>query len=165
MGMHGLGRAMVDLLDASAECEELDLPSGEFVAKIGKLYKIVFSVASLISFLIGIPGTFIWREDVGIVFLIIGILLLLILPTMLSYRCVVNKTVLEEKYFILFIKFKKEVLWRNVKYKKIKLGNNKSIKLYDKNKKRLISFDGAIVGFNRILKIAKQSSIKDYKEK
>ena len=99
-------RAMADYLEASAEAEELDLPKGEFVAKTGRAYKIALSIASLVSLAIGIPSTFIWREEVGIIFLVLGIAALLILPTILSYRCVVNEIFLKEEYLILFIKRK-----------------------------------------------------------
>ena len=161
----GSARAMADYLEASAEAEELDLPKGEFVAKTGRAYKIALSIASLVSLAIGIPSTFIWREEVGIIFLVLGIAALLILPTILSYRCVVNKIFLKEEYLILFIKFRKEVLWESVKYKKIIIGRNNAIKLYDANRKKLISFDGATVGFGRIVKMAKRSSIKEYNKK
>ena len=163
--MPGLGRSMADYLEASAECEELDLPKGEFIGKMGKAYKVALSIASFVSLAIGIPTTFVWHEDVGVVFLIIGIAALLVLPTIISYRCIVNKISLKEEYLVLFIKLKKEVLWDTVKYKKITFGNNNSIKLYDANGKRLMSFDSATVGFGRIVKMAKRSSIKDYNKK
>ena len=76
-----------------------------------------------------------------------------------------NKISLKEEYFVLFIKVKKDVLWETVKYKKITIGNNNSIKLYDANRKKLMAFDGATVGFGRIMKMAKRSSIKDYNQK
>ena len=161
----GSARALADLLESYAERDELDLPKGEFVAKMGRAYKIALSIASLVSLAIGIPSTFIWREEVGIIFLVLGIVALLILPTIISYRCVVNKIFLKEEYLILFIKFKKEVLWESVKYKKITIGRNNSIKLYDANRKKLISFDGATVGFGRIVKMANRSSVKDYNKK
>ena len=97
--------------------------------------------------------------------MVLGVAALFILPTIISYRCVVNKIFLKEEYFILFIKFKREVLWDSVKYKKIIIGRNNSIKLYDANRKKLISFDGATVGFGRIVKMAKRSSINDYNKK
>ena len=163
--MPGVGRAMADYLEASAECGELDLPKGEFIAKMGKAYKIALSIAAFVSLVIGIPTTFIWHEDVGIIFLILGIAALLVLPTIISYRCIVNKIFLKEEYFVLFIKVKKKVLWDSVKYRKITVGNNTSIKLYGANGKRLMSFDRATVGFGRIVKMAKRSSIKDYNKK
>ncbi|MBE7027359.1 MAG: hypothetical protein E7410_07380 [Ruminococcaceae bacterium] len=163
--MPGLGRAMSDYLETSAQCEELDLPKGEFVAKMGKAYKIALSIASFASLVIGIPSTFILHEEVGIIFLVLGVAILLILPTIISYRCIVNKISLKEEYFVLFIKFKKEVLWESVKYRKIKIGRNYSIKLYDINRKKLMSFDGATVGVGRIVKMAKRGSIKDYAKK
>ena len=51
--MPGVGRAMADYLEALARCEELDLPKGEFVSKMGKAYKIALSIASFVSLLIG----------------------------------------------------------------------------------------------------------------
>ena len=158
----GAARGLADLLESYAEREELDLPNGEFAARIGKAYKIALSIAAFVSLLIGIPATFIWNEEVGIIFLLLGIGALFVLPSTISYRCVVNKISLKEEYFVLFIKVKKEVLWDTVKYRKVKTKNNKSIKLYDSNRKKLMSFDAAIVGFGRIVKMAKRSSIKDY---
>ena len=158
----GAARGLADCLEAFAEAEELDLPQGEFVARMGKAYKFSLSMASLASLAVGIRSAFVLREDAGIIFLVLGIAALLILPTIISYRCVVNKISLKEEYFVLFVKLKKEVLWDTVKYKKITVGKNKYIKLYDANKKRLISFDSATVGFGRIVKLANRSSIKNY---
>ena len=160
--MPGAGRALSDCLKESAAGEELNLPKGEFVAKMGKGYKIALSVASIVSLAIGIPSIFVWHEEVGIIFLVLGIIALLILPTMISYRCVVNKISFKEEYLILFIKIKREVSWDLVRYRKITTGRNQSIKLYDASGKRLMAFDDAIVGYGRIVKMAKRSSIKDY---
>ena len=62
----GSARALADYLEASAEAEELDLPKGEFISKMGRAYKIALSIASLVSLAIGISSTFIWHEEVGI---------------------------------------------------------------------------------------------------
>ena len=158
-------RALADYLEASAEAEELELPKGEFIAKMGRAYKTALTLASLVSLAIGIPSIFIWHSEVGIIFFVLGLAALLVLPTIISYRCVVNKISLKEEYVILFIKLKKEVLWVSVKYRKITIGRNNSIKLYDANRKKLMSFDGATVGYGRIVKMAKRSSIKDYNKK
>ncbi len=162
--LSGLCKSMGELLDISAEREGLELPSGEFVAKTGKLYKILLVIATVVTLVIGLPMTFLQKDDVGILFLILGVCAGVLLPTILSYRCVVNKDFLQEEYLIVFVKRKKKILWSDVKYKKIVMARNKSIKLYDINKKCLVSFDGATVGFNRILKLAKRSSIKDIKK-
>lgn len=158
------GSDFSDFLEASVAEEESDLPKDEFVSKMRKNFKIALSVAAFTSFAIGILLTFILRVTVGILFLVLGIAALLILPTILSYRCVVNKISLKEEFFVLFIKFKKEVLWESVKYRKITVGDNSSIKLYDSNGKKLISFDDTIVGFDRIVKMSKRSSITDYRK-
>ena len=43
-------------------------------------------------------------------------------------------------------------------------GRTNSITFYDAPKKRLLSFDASIVGFKRICKMAKRSSILDFKK-
>ena len=163
--MPGAARALVDLLEISTEAEELEIKNGEFVAKMGKAYKIALSIAAFLSLAVGIPSTFVWHVDVGIIFLVLGIAAALVLPTILSYRCIVNKISLTEEYFALFVKRKKEVLWESVKYRKLKTEKNKSLKLYDANKRKLISFDSMTVGFDRIAKMAKRSSVKEYRGK
>ena len=158
---NGLGKGLNDIFESCAEREELDLPRGEFVARNGKAFKIALIIASIFATVGGALLYFLLNEEIAIIFLALGILMLLILPTILTYKCLVNKTVIIEKYFILFFKRTKEIQWSDVKYRKIRIGNNNSIKLYDKNKKHLISFDGTTVGFNRILKLAKRSWIVD----
>ena len=109
---------------------------------------------------------FLFKEDreIALLFFALGTCMLLLLPTLLSYKCYINKTLMREEYFVLFFKRKKEILWSDVKYKKLTLGNNKSLKLYDRNKKRLISFEGSIVGFDRILKLSKRMWIHNIKQ-
>ena len=116
------------------------------------------AVSSGIALGLGCSLMFFW--DVAILFLVLGLCLLLLLPTFLSYKCLINKEFMKEEYFILFFKKKKIIYWSDVKYKKVKIGErNKSITLYNANKKRLISFDELIVGFERVIKLAKRSSI------
>lgn len=111
---------------------------------------------------IAIGGTLMFFWDVAMIFLALGLCLLLLLPTFLSYKCLIKKELMEEEYFILFFKKKKTIYWRDVKYKKVKTnGRNKSITLYDAHKKRLIAFDELIVGFERVVKLAKRSRIKN----
>lgn len=157
----GLGRAINDVWECSAEGEELDLPRGEFVAKNGKAFRVTMLVGAILAIASGALLTFLLREKIGILLMVLGGCLALILPTLLSYRCLINKTLMREEYYVLFFKRRKEIFWRDISYKKITLGNCNSIKLYDKNRKRLISFDGSIVGFHRILKLTKRNGIQD----
>lgn len=164
--MPGLGRAMSDLLESSAEYEELnsDLNCKEFVAKVGKAYKITLLVASALGFAFGLL-MFIWiGERVALIFLCLGCCGFLLLPTLFTWRCTVNRQSINEEYFILFIKFKKRISWDEIKYQKIRLDKDKNIIFYNQNKKRLISFDGTTVGFNKILKMAKQKGIAKFKK-
>lgn len=156
-------RLMFEYLEACARCEELELPRGEFVATYCKDFKKQMAILSGIAIAIGCPLMFFW--DVAVLFLVLGLFLLLLLPTVLSYKCLINKDLIKEECFILFFKKKKIIYWSDVKFKKVKIGGrNKSITLYNANKKQLISFDELIVGFERVIKLAKRSSIKDIKK-
>ena len=152
---------LFDYLESCARCEELELPRGEFIATYCKSFKKLMAILSGIAIAIGCPLMFFW--DVAILFFVLGICLLLLLPTFLSYKCLINKELMEEEYFILFFKKKKIIYWRDVKYKKVKMGrSNKSITLYGANKKRLISFDEFIVGFERVNKLTKRIGIRKF---
>ena len=77
-------------------------------------------------------GTLMFFWNVAMIVPALGLCILLLLPTFLSYKCLINKELMEEEYFILFFKKKKTVYWRDVKYKKVKTnGRNKSITLYN----------------------------------
>ena len=161
----GIGRAMNDMFDSYAASESLDLPKDEFLAKNAKAFKIACIIASIAGIIGGALMFFLLKEDreIALLFFTLGICMLLLLPTMLSYKCLVNKTIMQEEYFILFFKRKREILWSNVKYRTYKIRKNKVLKLYDKNKKLLISFDGSVVGFDRIVKLSKKMWIYDMK--
>jgi hypothetical protein len=155
--------AMFDYLEACARCEEMELPRGEFVATYCKKFKKQMAILSGIAIAIG--GLFMFFWNVAVLFFVLGLCLFLLLPSFLSYKCLINKELIQEEYFILFFKRKKIIYWSDVKFKKVKIGGrNKSITLYNANKKRLISFDELIVGFERVIKLAKRSSIKDIKK-
>ena len=159
-------RALNDLINHAAEKEELsaDLRSNEFVAKTGKVFKMLLAVTSPLSVAIGVPVFLVGDKFVGLLLGIIGLCGLAVLPTLLSWKCTVNKESMTEEYFILFIRRTKKVLWSDVKYKRVSLGTNNSIVFYSEKRKRLISFDGSTVGFNLILRMAKKKGIPDLKK-
>ena len=163
------GRAMSDVLEISADSEELkrDFKNNEFVATTGRALSISLAIASPISAIVGLLITFLLTAEeraIGILFIVLGACGLLLLPTLFSWRCTVNKDVILEEYYVLFIKCKKKVYWNDVKYQKVVLDSNRKIVLYDCNKKQLISFDGTTVGFNQILKMAKRKGIVKIKK-
>ena len=164
MNTQGLGRALNNIFESCAELEALDLPRGEFVARNGKAFNFALLIASLCSIIVGTLLFWLLNEEIGVLFFALGFCILPIMPTMFSYKCTVNSNFMREEFFVLFWRCKKEILWSDVKYRKIKIGNNNSIKLYDQNRKRLISFDGTTVGFHRILKLSKRSWIVDMKK-
>ena len=159
-------RALNELINVSAEKEELnaELRSNEFTARMGKLFKLLLALISPLSIVIGVPVFLVGDKFVGLLFGIIGLCGLIVLPTLLSWKCTVNKESMTEQYFILFIRRTKKVLWSAVKYKKVSLDTNKNIVFYSENRKRLISFDGSTVGFNLILRMAKKKGIADLKK-
>ena len=161
----GMGKLLNEILDDAVKSEELELPyEKELICRMGRIYKILLASGGTLMTLIGIPLCLGESMEVGILCLILATAAWLILPTFISYRCYADKVSIKEEYLILFIKCRKEVLWSDVKYRKIKSGSNESLTLYDKDQKKLISFDGAMVGYNRMLKMAKRSQISQIKK-
>lgn len=163
--MSGVSRELGSLLELSAEVESFDLPHSEFVARNGKAFKWVVSIGAIVAIVFGLLLISSSNKDVGCLALELGICLALTLPTNLSYKCTINKVSIKEEYYLLFIKRRKEILWEDVAYRKVTDGYRNAIRLYDKNKKILIAFDGTTVGFRRIKKMAKRSHIQDLKKK
>lgn len=165
MSRYGI-HELFEYFDLEAACEEFDLPHGDFVARFGKLYRKSMVIFATVAICIGL--FILWLDieklDIASIFLTLGGLLLLLSLTLLTYRCTVNKISLKEEYWILCFKCKKEIFWKDIKYKKLKYGRTNSITFYDANKKRLMSFDASIVGFKRICKMAKRSSILKFKK-
>lgn len=155
------------ILDTQAEIEELDLPSGNFVATISKGYKILFLLVGIICVLTGVILLNIVEEMwLSAIIISLGLVCLLYLPTGLSYRGYISRETMREEYLIVFFKVIKEVEWKDIKFKKLKrdeYGEIEGIKFYDENMKKLMSFDKATVGFTRIVKMAKKGSIKEIK--
>ena len=156
-----------EILDNQAEMEELDLPSGNFIATISKGYKILFSLAGIVSVLSGvILLKFVNEKWLSAIIIALGLVCLLYLPTCLSYKGYISRETMREEYLIVFFKIIKEVEWKDIKFKKLKkdeYGEIDTIKFYDENMKKLMSFDKATVGFTRIVKMAKKGSIKEIK--
>ena len=156
-----------EILDNQAEMEELDLPSGNFIATISKGYKILFLLVGIVCILTGIVllnlVEEVWLSGIVIA---LGLVSLLYLPTCLSYKGYISRETMREEYLIVFFKVIKEVEWKDIKFKKLKrdeYGEINTIKFYDENMKKLMSFDKATVGFTRIVKMAKKGSIKEIK--
>jgi len=102
--MSGLSRAMSDLLESSAENEELnsDLNGKELVAKMGKAYKITLLKATVLGVAFGLQ-MFIWLgEWVTLIFLCLGCCGFLVLPSLFTWRCIVNSVSMTEECYILF---------------------------------------------------------------
>lgn len=143
------------LLSNSRELEEDTLPSGSFTGEIAKGCKFSLFICSVTMFGMGLLAS---GDEIAVFFWAIGLFIAALLPTYFSYRCYVDKRVLKITCFILCFKITKEILWRDAAYKIVKrdaAGNPQSIRLLDAHGKTLASFDAVIVGFSRIVKLAK----------
>ena len=158
----GDGNDIGEILELSAECEDPELFDGGFVMKVGRAFKVMFSfAASAMLFIWGVTKICDPENDVRFLFFALGVLIALLLPSVFSYKCTVTKSSIKEEFFILFVRYRKSALWSEVKYKKIKLGRNESVTLYNADKKMLFMFDRALVGYGKILKLAKRNAIKN----
>lgn len=157
--MNYTSRDLSKLFNNLREKEEESVSSTSFVGYMAKVYK----YGLLIAFIIGIGMGFfliayIQDFSVGMIFGIIGIIALLMLPTYFSYRCYVDNNTINEKYYLLCFKINKSVYWKDVKYKRVKRdanGDAYTIKLYNVDKKKLISISNEVVGLGKIVRMAK----------
>ena len=157
---HHASRYLSELLNNLRKGEENSLQGNSFVGGIAKGYKYSLLITAVLGigmgYFLAVP---IQDPSIGLIFGALGIVALLMLPTYFSYRCHVDKNTLKAEYYILLFKIKKEVNWKNVEYKVVKRdskGNPISIRLYNSKKKKLISFDYGIVGFGKIVRMAKR---------
>ena len=142
----------------------MNLPSGQFTAYIGKGYRCALTVVSFLGISLGCVLLFLLRDTVaGTAFLLPGVISALMLPTIFSYRCCVDSDSLKEEYFILFIKRTRHIKWSRICFRKVRTdmsGNPVSVRFYDADKKKVMSFDGSLVGFTRIMRLAKRKGIR-----
>ena len=157
--MNYTSRNLSRLLNNLREKEEDSRSSTSFVCSIAKAYKYGLLIASVFGIGMGyFLIAYIQNYPAGSMFAITSIISLLVLPTYLTYKCYVNKNTINEKYYILCFKISKKASWKDVKYKRVKRdanGDAYAIKLYDINKKKIISVSNEVVGLRRIVKMAK----------
>ena len=161
-------------IEARLEEENIHIHSGAFTAYYSKKWIRCFWILTTVMFVISILSTiggiysYIGGEltIAGLVcstvfFWGITLLSLSCIPTLASYRCYVDNDSIKEEYLILFLKKRKIIYWRDIKYIKIKKDENNilSIGFFDCNKKRLLSLSSSIVGLSHIFKKAKRKAI------
>ena len=158
--MNHTSQYVSELLNNLRKEEEDSLQTNAFVGAIAKGYKYSLLVTAVLGIGMGYFLTVpIQDPSVGLIFGALGIVALLMLPTCFSYQCHVDKSILKAEYYFLCFKIKKEVNWKDVEYKVVKRdskGRPISIRLYNSKKKKLISFDYSIVGFGKIMRMAKR---------
>jgi len=162
--MHHSNQFIYMLLNGARKDEEnRTISTRSFSGSISKIEKIVIVALCVIGLGLGIVLCFpLNSPNAGVVLLALGVIALLGLPTYLSYRCFVDAYTLKAEYYILCFKVKKEVLWKDIRYKKVKrdkYGEALSIHLYNTDRKKLISFDCGIVGFDHIVKLVNRKGV------
>lgn len=160
---------LFEILDDMVSLEEDDLSSSKFTATIGKVYKIVLSIAAIVCIGLSFVIAFVLDSiDVGIVFAVLGVIALFFLPTVFSYRCYVDNISIREEYLIIFIKKRKQADWQDIKYKiitKDRFGKVAGIKFLNGDMKKLLEFDNIIAGFGLIVQMAKRKRVREIKSK
>ena len=158
---HRTAEMIDEFIDRQRRTEENKISSNEFVAVQSKGIKYMMLIAAIISTSLSALITFVYQQiDIGILFGLLGVVSLLILPTIFSYKCYIDQVSMKEEYFILCFKVKKEVFWKDIAYKLIKRDKTRNelstIRFYDSERKKLISFDMTVVGFGKIVRMAKR---------
>lgn len=158
---HRTSEMIDEFIDSQRKIEENNITSNEFIAVQSKGIKYTMLAAALMSTGLSSLITFVYQQiDVGMLFGLLGVGSLLLLPTLFSYKCYIDRVSMKEEYFILCFKVKKEVLWKDVTYKLIKRDKTRNelstIRFYNSERKKLISFDMTVVGFGKIIRMAKK---------
>ena len=158
---HRTAEMIDEFIDRQRRTEENKISSNEFVAVQSKGIKYMMLIAALMSTSLSALITFVYQQiDIGILFGLLGVVSLLILPTIFSYKCYIDQVSMKEEYFILCFKVKKEVFWKDIAYKLIKRDKTRNelstIRFYNSDRKKLISFDMTVVGFGKIVRMAKR---------
>ena len=159
-----LSRNIPLILSNAARLEEEGLPAGAFSSRYSKYHRYGLLIACVVSTCISAIIGFVAKEwDIAMLIFALAVACLLLLVTVISYRCYVDNSVLREYYLILFFKIEREVLWADLKYysKRTDVSRDTySIRFYDAEKKKRISFDNGVVGFGRIVKMAKRKKMR-----
>lgn len=149
-----------EYLSEARAAEEQALPKGRFRARFSRAFR---RSAVLLTVFLGAAGVLqiMAGSEPGVPQLFLGLagVELLMLPTILSWRCDADEHGLREYYLILFLPRRKEVLWRDVRSKKVrrdKLGRPRSIRLYNEKGRKVFSVSESITGLGPITRMAKK---------
>lgn len=147
--------AVANAIDDSAENEVPEVKNGEISGGIAYSYKLATAIAACLGLAMTALFILVIKElTLGIIIGTVTAVALGFLPTLFSYRFVMTSTHLSEEYLVLFVKISKKVQLSELKYKRLKkdeTGKATMLHLYNSDKKRVMSFDGAIVGFKKIV--------------
>ena len=165
-----MNRGGYEIFENLAKLESLKLSSNNFVARTPKSHKIIFVVGAIFFASLGAFLAIFDNPELSIAMFIMGAIFMLLLPTLLTYKLYVNHSYLSEEYYVLFIKIINKVKWGDIKFKKITKVHRTNpsriastrITFYNSKKKRLMIIFSDTVGFDRIVKMAKNKNITKF---
>ena len=157
---HHLSEMLDGVFNSQRKIEENKIDSNKFKAAYSKGLKYGMLVATVALMIISYLLIFVHKQvDIGMGSCFLLLFPLFLLPTLFSYKCYIDRVSMKEEYFLFCFKLKKEVYWKDVSHKLIgrdDAGNAVSIKLFNADRKKLISFDKGIVGFDKVVRMAKR---------
>lgn len=151
---------------SASRVAEQELPHGVFVCRMGKTVIWELCGCALLFSALAIWSLVQQETWIGVFLMSLGIISWILFVYALTYRCHVTWESLTESAWILFFPKKKEVLWKQIRYRRIKrdrYGYIHCLRFYNERNKKLLSFDFGVVGAERIARIAKRKGVSKQK--
>lgn len=153
-------------LNSRREWEERKLNKKKFTARYSRATRLSLVVLTGIMLLIAAIQVLAGERDTAAVILLLTSPMLLLLPTALSYRCEVDGTRMRESWLILCIPRRKEVLWKDIRSRRVRRDQWDhiiSIRLYDEKGRKVFSMGRDITGVGLICHMAREKGIPNRK--
>ena len=166
MGWHDSHRNTSIWIDSRRGQEEQKLSKKKFTARYTSSIRQWSVVLTVIMLLLAAVQVLAGERETAAVILLLTSPMLLLLPTALSYRCEVDGTGLRESWIVLCIPRKKEIMWKDVRSRKVRRdqwGYIISIKLYNEKGRQVFSMGREITGVALICHMAREKGIPNRK--
>lgn len=149
-------------LASSSRAAEQELPHGDFVCRMEKAVIWELFGCALLFAAMAVWSLIQAEMWTGVFFAALGILSWILFEYALTYRCRVTGESLSESVWILCYRKKKEVRWEDIRRRTVKrdrYGYIHSLRFYNEQNRKLLSFDFGVVGAERIARMAKRKGV------